>query len=118
MNILFLCTANIQRSKTAELLFRQIYPEHRVKSAGLSRKYCERNGSTLCTAEHLDWAHLIFVMERKHIDRINEHVGSRYDDKLINLNIDDVYQFNDAALIRILKGNELISQSLRDSCAR
>lgn len=115
MNILFLCTANIQRSKTAELLFQQIYQEHSVKSAGLSRKYCERNGSTLCTVELLDWAHVVFVMEHRHIERIHENVGSRYDDKLTNLNIDDVYQFNDAELVQILKENKLISEKLRDN---
>ncbi|HBC3374020.1 TPA: protein tyrosine phosphatase [Vibrio parahaemolyticus] len=112
MNILFLCTANIQRSKTAELLFREAYPQHNFKSAGLSIKYCEHYKSTLCTVEMLDWSDLIFVMESMHVERIHQNVGNAYDNKIINLNIDDVYQLNDTELIRILSGSELISKKL------
>lgn len=43
MKILFLCTANIQRSRTAEDHFRENYPEHSYKSAGLSEKYCSQH---------------------------------------------------------------------------
>lgn len=38
MNILFLCTANKQRSKTAEELFSVMDKNNHYKSAGLSAK--------------------------------------------------------------------------------
>ncbi|MFS1421962.1 hypothetical protein [Shewanella sp. 10N.286.48.B5] len=53
MNILFLCTANIQRSKTAEELFRAANIGHQYRSASLSAKYVKKANSTLCTEELL-----------------------------------------------------------------
>ncbi|MBE9396323.1 hypothetical protein IOQ59_03515 [Pontibacterium sp. N1Y112] len=50
MKVLFICTANIQRSLTAEHVCRTLYPEHQFKSAGVSKKECARNNSTLCTS--------------------------------------------------------------------
>tara|TARA_B110000211_G_C14093327_1_gene560852 strand:- start:200 stop:370 length:171 start_codon:yes stop_codon:yes gene_type:complete len=47
MNILFLCTANLQRSKIAEELFNAANKNHQYKSAGLSEKYVKKANSTL-----------------------------------------------------------------------
>ncbi|MBE1302408.1 MAG: phosphotyrosine protein phosphatase [Alteromonadaceae bacterium] len=102
MKVLFLCTANKNRSKTAEILFNDI-SEHDVKSAGLSAKYCEKEGGTLCTEDMLQEADLIYVFEHKHIVRIKEHTGDVYLSKITNLGIDDVYQVMDDCLIRLLK---------------
>ena len=36
MNILFFCTANRDRSRTADIHFQNKYPEHRFRSAGIN----------------------------------------------------------------------------------
>ena len=50
----------------------------------------------------IDWADVIFVMERKHRDLINQRF-SLENKPLIILDIEDNYQFGDAGLIEILK---------------
>lgn len=102
MNILFLCTANLQRSKTAEEIFRAANSEHEYKSAGLSSKYVQKANSTLCTEEMLKWAVRIYVFEQQHIDRIKEHTGVVYLPKITNLNIPDNYQYFQRELVLLL----------------
>jgi len=55
INILFLCTANIQRSKTAEEIFNRIDKTNEYRSSGLSHKHTQKMGSTLCTEKILEW---------------------------------------------------------------
>ncbi len=105
MNILFLCTSNLHRSKTAEDFFKALESNHTFQSAGLSEKYCKKYGSRLCTVELLNWAELIFVMEPRHKKRIVEYVGDRYSDKITVLNIDDIYQYMQPELLTKLKSN-------------
>lgn len=103
MNILFLCTANLNRSRTAEDYFREHHPlGYSFKSAGLSKKECERNNTCLCTVELLEWADKIFVMEAMHKTRIAENTGLTFIDKVINLNIPDIYKYKQTELIEIL----------------
>lgn len=102
MNILFLCTANIQRSKTAEELFRAANSNHEYKSAGLSAKYVQKANSTLCTEEMLQWADRIYVFENQHIERIQSHTGDVYLSKITNLNIPDDYQYFQRELVLLL----------------
>jgi predicted protein tyrosine phosphatase len=97
--ILFICTANIQRSLTAEHYFKSLYPQITFKSAGVSAKECKRNGSTLCTVELLEWADQVFVFEQMHTDRIVEHTGQKFVDKIYNLDIEDRYQYMDEGLV-------------------
>jgi len=99
MNILFLCTANIQRSKTAEELFRAANSDHQYKSAGLSEKYVSKANSTLCTVEMLQWADQIYVFEQQHIDRIEKHTDDAFLLKIINLHIPDDYQYFQRELV-------------------
>ncbi len=103
MNILFLCTANLNRSKTAELHFAAKNPANAYRSAGLSEKECRRNGTTLCTEALLEWADVVFVMEDAHVRRIEQYTAQRFLNKIINLDIPDIYSFGDAALIEQLE---------------
>lgn len=103
VKVLFLCTANMNRSKTAELHFAAKHPVNVYKSAGLSEKECRRNGSTLCTEFMLEWADVILVMEAEHLRRIEQHTGQRFLHKIINLDIPDVYTFGDTALVEQLE---------------
>ena len=102
MNILFLCTANIQRSKTTEEVFRAANNNHQYKSAGLSEKYVNKANSTLCTEDMLKWADQIYVFEEQHIERIKKHTGDVYLPKISNLNIPDNYQYFQRELVLLL----------------
>ena len=102
MNILFLCTANIQRSKTAEELFRAANKNHQYKSAGLSEKYVKKANSILCTEEMLQWADQVYVFEQQHIERIQKHTGDVYLPKISNLEISDDYQYFQRELVLLL----------------
>ena len=63
--ILFICSANVNRSKTAELIFKQ---EFDTKSAGF---YCEDSDKTnKMNSDLANWADIIFVFERDHILRM------------------------------------------------
>ncbi|WP_133408299.1 phosphotyrosine protein phosphatase [Parashewanella tropica] len=97
--ILFLCTANIQRSKTAEVYFTETKPNNTYKSAGLSFKLCEKYNSQICSEEMLDWADIVFVMEPEHIKRIQQYTNDKYLHKIINLEIEDKYQFMSDSLV-------------------
>ncbi|MCO7250094.1 hypothetical protein [Pseudoalteromonas sp. Ps84H-4] len=103
MNILFLCTSNLNRSKTAEDHFAVKDPLRVYRSAGLSEKECKRNSTTLCSEELLEWSDVVFVMEDEHVRRIEQYTGQRFLDKVINLNIPDVYQYGEPALIEQLE---------------
>lgn len=95
-NLLFVCSRNKWRSKTAETIFKDS-PNVMVKSAGTS-KVAERKISR----ELVSWADLIYVMERKHKEIIEEKFGS-LETKIIVLEIPDEYQYMDEELIKELK---------------
>ncbi|PMM12513.1 hypothetical protein BCT61_05560 [Vibrio breoganii] len=102
MNILFLCTSNVNRSKTAEYHFSKTQDENTYQSAGLSEKYCKKCGSRLCSITLLEWADVVYVMEAEHSRRIERHTGEKYLHKVVNLAIDDVYNYMDPKLIELL----------------
>ena len=83
-------------------MFRSILPEHEYDSAGTNEKICRREGTTLLTKEAADWADVIVVMERKHLDRIAKGLWREYVKKSKVLNIRDVYKEDDRELKRIL----------------
>lgn len=102
MNILFLCTANIQRSKTAETLLKRNDNNNTYRSAGLSQKYVSKGSGTLCNLEMLKWADIIYVFEEHHIERIKSYTGKTYLHKIINLNIPDQFKYYQNELIIML----------------
>lgn len=109
MNVLFLCTSNVNRSKTCEDYFRQVNPAHNYKSAGLSYKNCERFNSTICTHELLLWADIIYVFEQMHIDRLKEHHDNPETfKKIVNLDIEDIYQYMSESLIKVISSKVII----------
>jgi predicted protein tyrosine phosphatase len=95
-NLLFICSKNQWRSPTAELLFKD-HPIHTSRSAGTSDKARIRINQKI-----IDWADMVFVMERKHLSIIKQRF-SLSDQPIIVLEILDEYQFGDAELIEILK---------------
>jgi predicted protein tyrosine phosphatase len=98
--LLFICSKNQWRSPTAELLFKN-HPVHQAKSAGTSDK-----ARIKVNQKMLDWADIVFVMERKHQQLLKQQFPLAVDDKpLIILDIEDNYQFGDEELIEILKNS-------------
>jgi predicted protein tyrosine phosphatase len=95
-NLLFICSKNQWRSPTAELLFKH-HPVHQARSAGTSDKARIRVSQKL-----IDWADVIFFMEYRHKEIVSErfHLSGQ---KLIVLEIEDNYQFNDPELVSMLK---------------
>ncbi len=102
MNILFLCTSNKQRSVTAQEVFNAIDKTNTYKSAGLSSKYVQKAGTTLCTEAMLIWADKIYVFEEMHIDRIKAYTGDVYLGKISNLHIEDKYRYFQRELVLLL----------------
>lgn len=100
--ILFVCTANKDRSPTAAALYRD-RPYLEVKSAGTS-EYAK----TPLTDELLAWADIILVMERAHEAYIRENFPASAEKKIHCLKIKDKYRYGDSNLIR--KIEERMSQ--------
>ncbi len=89
VHLLFICSRNKWRSRTAEELYRN-FPGYTAKSAGT-----ELGSRQRVTEGLLGWADHIFVMESEAI------AGKR----IICLRIPDDYTFNDPELIDLLKAN-------------
>jgi predicted protein tyrosine phosphatase len=98
LRILFICSRNRLRSPTAERVFSGVVGLE-TDSAGLSK-----DAETILSAEQVDWADIIFVMEPAHRARLSRmfraHLGSK---KVICLDIPDVYDYMDPALVELLK---------------
>lgn len=101
-NILFVCSANKQRSKTAEDYFSEHYNNINFQSAGTNVKLCKREGTNPLDGMMMQNAELVFVMENKHKTDIRQITENQYSDKIIVLNIPDIYKYNDKELIKIL----------------
>lgn len=97
-NVLFICSQNRLRSPTAEQVFAS-WPGIETCSAGLN------NGAeTPVTPELLDWADIIFVMERTHRSKLSAKFKAHLGDKrVICLDIPDNYAYMDPNLITLLK---------------
>lgn len=97
-NILFVCSQNKLRSPTAEQVFSS-WPDIEVSSAGTNH-----DAENPLSGELIEWADIIFVMERQHRSKIQAKYRSSLKDKrLICLNIPDDYAFMDEALVTLLE---------------
>ena len=96
--LLFVCSQNRLRSLTAEKMF-DGNSDFAVKSAGT-----EQGARVKITAGMIGWADIIFVMERKHRDRLKQRFSEEIKEKrVILLNIPDNYDFMQPELIEILE---------------
>lgn len=97
-NLLFICSKNQWRSPTAEGLFKN-HVQHQARSAGTSTK-----ARIKVNAKLIAWAKIIFVMERKHKQLLQQRYQNELTGKsVLVLNIEDIYQYNDPELITILR---------------
>ena len=99
VKVLFVCSQNRLRSLTAETIFDR-QGGHDVRSVGT-----EEGARIRVTAGHLGWADLIFVMEKRHLKRLQtkfrEEVAGK---RVVCLHIPDDYEYMDEELIERLRG--------------
>lgn len=97
MNILFICSRNRWRSLTAETIYKN-HALHQIKSAGTAKTARIKVNFKL-----INWADLIFVMERKHQALLKEMFPAAIAGKqIITLGIKDNYGYMDETLISII----------------
>jgi predicted protein tyrosine phosphatase len=95
--VLFVCSRNRLRSPTAEQVF-GTWPALEVDSAGLAE-----DAEVVLTAEQLDWAELIIVMEASHRRRLQMRHRARLKGKrVVCLDIPDRYGFMQPELVALL----------------
>jgi len=100
IKLLFVCSQNRWRSLTAEKIFQGI-EGHEVRSAGT-----EEHARIKISEGHVGWADVIFVMEKKHVRRIQDKFrDSIIGKRLICLNIPDDYKYMDEDLIGLLESS-------------
>jgi len=97
MNLLFLCNQGENRSRTAKELF-QGKVLHELRSAGFYSESCP------ATLETLEWADAIVVFEEVHVEKLKqEHPEIWFEKRIINLDILDVYNYQQEELKGLLE---------------
>lgn len=98
MNVLFVCSRNKWRSRTAETIFKD-NQDHEFRSAGT-----ENDARIKVNEKLINWADLIFVMEKRHKQRLQDKFQQLLNNKkIVILEIEDNYRYMDEELIEILK---------------
>jgi predicted protein tyrosine phosphatase len=97
-NVLFLCSQNRLRSPTAERVFSG-RRDLEVASAGLNH-----DAAQPVTPAALEWADIIFVMEKAHLGRLRRRFRKYLNrQRLICLDIPDLYDYMDPELVELLE---------------
>jgi len=96
--ILFVCTANQQRSPTAERMYTDD-PRFEVRSAGTHAF----PGNDI-TVQTLTWADTVVVMEERHAREIRTRFPSEAEEtEIVVLDIPDVFEYMDQRLQREIR---------------
>ncbi|HTI69769.1 MAG TPA: protein tyrosine phosphatase [Candidatus Limnocylindria bacterium] len=92
--LLFICSRNRIRSLTAEMIFRGLRGFD-VRSAGT------QPGARIVVSEkHIQWADIIFVMERSHQSRLESRFADALAEKVVVvLQVPDVYDLMEPDLV-------------------
>ncbi|MCL2926217.1 MAG: low molecular weight protein tyrosine phosphatase family protein, partial [Trichodesmium sp. MAG_R04] len=95
---LYICSQNRLRSPAAETIFSE-YPDLEVDSAGLSR-----GAEIPLCSEVVQWADIIFVMEKSHQRKLSNKFQPWLKNKrVICLDIRDEYEYMQPELVELLK---------------
>jgi predicted protein tyrosine phosphatase len=98
MRALFICSRNRLRSPTAEQVFSS-WPDTETDSAGLAPDAVAR-----LQPDQIEWAEVLFVMERRHKAKLIKTFGRYLKGKrIVCLDIPDKYGFMDPELIALLE---------------
>lgn len=96
--LLFVCSQNRLRSPTAEAVFSE-YEGLEVTSAGV-----DREAEVPLSGEAIQWADIIFVMEKSHRNKLSKKFQPWLKGKrVICLDISDEYEYMEPALVELLK---------------
>ena len=96
--VIFVCSQNRLRSPTAESVF-NTYPGIECESAGTNN-----DAENPLTPELVQWAEVIFVMEKTHRNKLSKKFGAFLKNKrIVCLGIPDNYDFMDPDLVQLLK---------------
>jgi predicted protein tyrosine phosphatase len=96
--ILFVCGKNRRRSVTAEEIFAGM-DGIEVSSAGTSP-----DAECLVSADLLEWADQVFVMEQRQRRYLQTHFGSVLKDKkIVRFGVPDVYSYRQPELVALLR---------------
>ena len=96
--LLFICSQNRLRSPTAEAVFSE-YEALEVDSAGI-----DRTAEIFVCSESIQWADIIFVMEKSHLRKLSHKFQPWLKNKrVICLDIKDEYEYMEPTLIDLLK---------------
>jgi len=94
-HLLFICSRNKWRSPTAEQVWKNKHG-YEVRSAGTSQ-----NAKRTVGPEDIRWSDTVFVMEKKHKNRLVSKFSGLLDHKPIHiLDIPDDYKYMDPELIQ------------------
>lgn len=97
-NLLFVCSRNQWRSPTAEAMWRR-RAGFSARSAGTSP-----NARKSVVPADIHWADIIFVMERKHLQRLRVEYACLLEHKRIHvLDIPDDFRYMDPELVSMLE---------------
>lgn len=97
-HVLFVCSQNRLRSPTAEKVFFG-WPGIEVASAGISPTAVNPLSGDL-----LEWADVVFVMEKSHQDKLVKRFRPFIkDQRIICLGIPDEFDYMDPDLVRLLE---------------
>lgn len=98
MNLLFVCSENKLRSPTGEEVF-SAYDGINAIGAGTNK-----DADTPVSGDLIEWADIIFVMEKSHRNKLSKKFRDLLKDKrLICLDIPDNYDRMDPVLVRLLE---------------
>lgn len=98
LNLLFICSENRLRSPTAEAVFSN-YPGVNAIGAGTNA-----DAETPVSGDLIEWADVIFVMEKGHRDKVSRKFRDLLKGKrLLCLDIPDNYEYMQPELIDLLK---------------
>jgi predicted protein tyrosine phosphatase len=97
-HVLFICSQNRLRSPTAEQIFSG-KPGFEVASAGLNPE-----AEVRVSPELLNWADVIFVMEKRHKSKLAKQFRPHLREKrIICLDIPDLFDYMSPELVRLLE---------------
>jgi len=98
MRILFVCSANIDRSPTAERIYSG-RSDFEVKSAGVSEY-----ALTPVSSKLIKWADVILCMEDKHKQKVIKIYSAILMNKIVDsLDVPDIYKYMDNNLVNIIR---------------
>lgn len=98
LKALFICSQNKLRSPTAAQIFAD-WPGVETDSAGLNN-----DAVTPLSPEQIEWADILLVMEKPHLNRLRakfrNHLGAK---RIVCLDIPDEFEFMQPELVRLLE---------------